>query len=105
MDRVREEIKKLESADEEQKEGQRFTHNEDYSSIVYKGVPYLPTEKQAEIIKLLDLARLGGHPVVSRKKILAQLGGESIRDSFRSRHPELRGNLIQKVKGGFRLNI
>jgi len=64
---------------------ERFSHNDDYSSVRYNGTDYLPTERAAKVIRLLDESSRKGHPWVRERTILDKLGGERLKDTFTSR--------------------
>jgi len=88
-------------------DGDKFRATEDYRCVWLHGklLPYLSLS-QAEVVRILDIARKGGRPVMTHGDILSRMDDPPARmsDIFRSYDP--RSVVIRRVgKDGYRLNI
>ena len=92
---------------ENRSQSSEFTPSEDYRSVVFKNRQYTLTRNQSAVVRVLDQARMAGHPDVAESKLLESIGARTsrVRDSFR-KSLIWRTLIIQGArKGTYRLNL
>jgi len=84
-----------------------FVHDEDYLNVRFKGILYALTHTQAQVVRVLDEARLRGFPEMRQAIIGTKIGlpGARINDIFRT-SPAFRVLVVGgSRKGTYRLNL
>lgn len=68
------------SVSDEADDVEEFEHTDDYRSVKIRGELIELTPKQAEVVTLLDRARLGGFPAVAQDMIISEVYGENYKE-------------------------
>ncbi|MGE0227645.1 MAG: hypothetical protein AB7I38_13400 [Dehalococcoidia bacterium] len=86
-----------------------WSHSTHYDSITWDGRTRVLTRTEASVVKALDEARLGRHPVLSLRElaeITERTSARRLAEFFSSRNRDLIGTLVlDEGRGQYRLNV